>query len=91
MLEIYAFYTDSVLNVKSMLTRFLAGVFGGEDVSEPRTGPFGPRAVLAMFSIIVWFLVILTSSTLSSPSASGLRFDAVCVVAFSCSSVAALR
>ena len=74
-----------------MLTSFLAGVFGGEDVSEPRTGPFGPQAVLAMFSIILWLLVILSSSALASPSASGLRFDAGCVVAFSCSSVAAMR
>ena len=31
----YSFNTDSVLNVKSMLTSFLAGVFGGNDGSEP--------------------------------------------------------
>jgi|LakMenE18May11ns_1017448.scaffolds.fasta_scaffold8600191_1 hypothetical protein len=65
-----------------MLTSFLAGDFGGEDVSEPRTGPFGPRAVLAMFAIIrlSWLLVILSSSTLATPS-----------VAFSGSSFAAMR
>ena len=76
-----------------MLTSFLAGVFGGEDVSEPRTGPFGPRAVLAMFAIVrlSWLLVILSSLTLATPSASGLRFDAGCIVAFSGSSFAAMR
>ena len=31
----YTFNTDSVLNVKSMLTCFLAGVFGGDDGSAP--------------------------------------------------------
>ncbi len=35
MSETYTFNTDSVLNVKSMLTSFLAGVFGGNDGSEP--------------------------------------------------------
>ena len=34
-LKTYTFYTDSVLNVKPKLTSCLAGVFGGEDVSEP--------------------------------------------------------
>ena len=68
-----------------MLTSCLAGVFGGEDVSEPRSGPFGPQSVLAMFAIVrlSWLLVISLSSTLASPSASGLRFDAGCVVVFS--------
>ena len=89
--KINTFYTDSVLNVKSMLTSFLAEVFGGEDVSEPRTGPFGPLAVLAMFAIFVWLMVILLSSTIASTSASGFRFDAVCVVAFSCFVFGALQ
>ncbi len=31
----YTFNTDSVLNVKYMLTSFLAGVSGGDDDSEP--------------------------------------------------------
>ncbi len=74
-----------MLNHKSTLTSCLAGVFGGEDVSEPRSGPFGPQSVLAMFAIVrlSWLLVISLSSTLALPSASGLRFDAGCVVVFS--------
>ena len=80
-----------MLNHKSILTSCLAGVFGGKDVSEPRSGPFGPRAVLAMFAIVrlSWLLVISLSSALASPSASGLHFDAGCVVAFSGLSFAA--
>ncbi len=31
----YTFNTDSVLNVKPMLTGFLAGIFGGNDGSGP--------------------------------------------------------
>jgi hypothetical protein len=98
----YTFYTDSVLNVYSTLTCCLAVVFGGGFGSETRSRPFGPRSVLAMFAIVrlSWLLVVSSSSTLALlgfsfstllSSASGLRFDAGCVVAFSCSSFAAER
>ena len=93
---------NRLLNVNSTLTSCLAVVFGGGFGSEPRSGPFGPRSVLAMFAIVrlSWLLVISLSSTLASLGfsfstllslASGLRFDAGCVVAFSCSSFTAER
>lgn len=76
-----------------MLTSCLAGVFGGDDVSEPRSGTVEPRPVFAVFAILRLsrVLVILSPSIVDSLSASGLCFDAGCVVAVSCSSFAAMR
>jgi hypothetical protein len=56
-------------------------------------GHLGLEQFLAMFAIVrlSLFVVILSSSTLASPLASGLRFDAGRVVAFSSSSFGAMR